>query len=135
MYFKSPIPIIFIASCETDNIQKAIREIIFITRKVGGKKAFINLITDQPSWVVLREAREAILENIDLSLEIRTWNYNSAEREIMIKELRKQKAEAKGLIFYCDQNKRGIIEEVKREIPSEVMMLFMRDECSKRDDK
>ncbi|WP_252896737.1 DUF5751 family protein [Metallosphaera hakonensis] len=82
-----------------DTLTEIFRKIMKDARTLGFRKIFINVVSQLPHWQVLANAREAILDNIDLGLVVYTWRPDETKKILeKVTELG-----ADGIMTYCDE--------------------------------
>lgn len=87
----------------------------------------INFISNISYPEFIQNARESLLDNIDLGIYIYIWKPD--EIEYMLKRILEVKDDMKGLIIYCDSNNKQIIEKILPKIPNSIKANIIKDYC------
>ncbi len=120
-------PIIVISSSSNDKIPDMIKEIFRSSRASSGKKIYLHYISDITFHDFASYAREPLLDNIDMGVEIYTWKENEMDK--MVETIREEFSNNAGIIFYCDEDKRGIIRKISQMIPNSYKVNLVKDMC------
>lgn len=119
--------LIVISSTSSDNISDFIKRMFTDCRLSGSKKLMINFISNISYPEFIQNARESLLDNIDLGIYIYIWKPD--EIEYMLKRILEVKDDMKGLIIYCDSNNKQIIEKILPKIPNSIKANIIKDYC------
>jgi hypothetical protein len=119
--------LIVISSTSSDNISDFIKRMFTDCRLSGSKKLMINFISNISYPEFIQNARESLLDNIDLGIYIYIWKPD--EIEYMLKRILEIKDDMKGLIIYCDSNNKQIIEKILPKIPNSIKANIIKDYC------
>lgn len=120
-------PIIVISSTRPENIPDLIKYVFRSSRASSGKKVYLHFITDIPFQEFTSYAREPLLDNIDLGVEIFTWKEDEIEK--MMKVIQEEFSDNVGIIFYCDEEKRNTIKKISQSIPNSYKVNLVKDMC------
>ncbi|BDB98920.1 DUF5751 family protein [Saccharolobus caldissimus] len=119
--------LVVISSTSSDNISDFIKRMFTDCRLSGSKKLMINFISNISYPEFIQNARESLLDNIDLGIYIYIWKPD--EIEYMLKRILEIKDDMKGLIIYCDSNNKQIIEKILPKIPNSIKANIIKDYC------
>lgn len=108
-----------------ETLTEVIRRVFRDARASGYRKVIVNVISDLPYWQVLANCREAILDNIELGLEI----YSVKPEEVIPILERKKYYEANGLSLYCDQDHKYQLSKVANALPDSLKVNIVKDTC------
>ncbi len=119
-----PIVAIFSAKLEenTDLFRALLREV----RALKGKKVIVHVLEDVEYWDFLASAREAILDNIDLGLEVYVWK--TSEYDKMFKKIQEVK-DMKGVITICGEDTKYALRKVLDGMPNSIKANTLKDMC------
>ncbi|MCY0859144.1 MAG: hypothetical protein OWQ54_01805 [Sulfolobaceae archaeon] len=85
----------------------------------------LNIITDEPYHEVIKFAREALLDNIELGIELFVWKRNEIDK--MIEKIKDY--DIKGIINNCSKEERYNAEKVLEKLPQDRKTLLIKDYC------
>ncbi|MCI2413762.1 MAG: hypothetical protein MPF33_00695 [Candidatus Aramenus sp.] len=119
-----PVVAIFSAKLEenTDFFRTLLREV----RALKGKKIIVHVLEDVEYWDFLASTREAILDNIDLGLEIYVWRTSDLDK--MLKKVQEEK-DIKGVIMVCGEENKYALRKVLDSLPNSVKANMLKDLC------
>ncbi|BBG28194.1 DUF5751 family protein [Sulfuracidifex tepidarius] len=120
-------PIIVISSTRQDKIPDLIKDVFRSSRASSGKKVYLHYINDIPFHEFTSYAREPLLDNIDLGVEIYTWKENEIEK--MFKVINEEFSDNVGIIFYCDEDKKSLIKKISQSLPNSFKVNLVKDMC------
>ncbi|AWR98856.1 DUF5751 family protein [Metallosphaera hakonensis] len=108
-----------------DTLTEIFRKIMKDARTLGFRKIFINVVSQLPHWQVLANAREAILDNIDLGLVVYTWRPDETKKILeKVTELG-----ADGIMTYCDEESKFAMSKLMGNLPSSIKIGIVKDNC------
>jgi hypothetical protein len=114
-----------IISSKEEELGNYLRKIFREIKVLGGKKIIVFIVSDVPYWEIIKFSREAILDNIDLGLELFVFNKNEISKlqEKIIKN------EIKGILIYCSENRKYIVRKILESMPNSIISNIIRDYC------
>ncbi|BCU68251.1 hypothetical protein HS7_16880 [Sulfolobales archaeon HS-7] len=116
-----------IAVISPEDSSSFLRAIFRETKTHGFNKVDLNVISDMTYPQFVAEAREAMLENIDLSLSIYMWKKDETDKFLSFLDKATQPA---GLLFYCSEKEKGSLSRLKDKIPNKLKAALVRDLCA-----
>ncbi|QKR00483.1 hypothetical protein GWK48_08955 [Metallosphaera tengchongensis] len=116
--------LVFVGARE-DTLADLFRKIMKDARTSGFRKIVIDVISDSPHWQVLASVREAILDNIDLGLEVYTWKAEEADR--MLKKAEEIRPD--GVMTYCDEDNKFFMSRLLSNLSEKLKINIVRDNC------
>ncbi|EWG07858.1 MAG: hypothetical protein ASUL_02404 [Candidatus Aramenus sulfurataquae] len=119
-----PVVAIFSAKLEenTDLFRLLLREV----RALKGRKVIVHVLEDVEYWNFLASAREAILDNIDLGLEIYVWKTNDFDK--MLKKVQEEK-DIKGIITVCGEENKYALRKMLDLLSNSIKANMLKDLC------
>lgn len=119
-----PVVAIFSAKLEenTDLFRLLLREV----RALKGKKVIVHVLEDVEYWDFLASAREAILDNIDLGLEIYVWKTNDFDK--MLKKVQEEN-NIKGIITVCGEENKYALRKMLDRLSNSIKANMLKDLC------
>lgn len=119
-----PVVAIFSAKLEenTDLFRLLLREV----RALKGRKVIVHVLEDVEYWNFLASAREAILDNIDLGLEIYVWKTNDFDK--MLKKVQEEK-DIKGIITVCGEENKYALRKMLDRLSNSIKANMLKDLC------
>lgn len=117
--------LLVLVAMKDENLEKTFRKIFADVRSGGAKKVFINVISQQPFHKVVDYIREPMLDNIDIGYELFLW-----KREDIAKVVEENsKKEFDGVLLYCDNENRSLIEKLFSQLPNNTRANLLKDNC------
>ncbi|MFP3197659.1 MAG: DUF5751 family protein [Sulfolobaceae archaeon] len=117
--------LLVLVAMKDENLEKTFRKIFADVRSSGAKKVLINVISQQPFHKVVDYIREPMLDNIDIGYELFLW-----KREDMAKVVEENsKKEFEGVLLYCDNENRSLIEKLFSQLPNNIRVNLLKDNC------
>ncbi|MFP3347066.1 MAG: DUF5751 family protein [Sulfolobaceae archaeon] len=117
--------LLVLVAMKDENLEKTLRKIFADVRSSGAKKVLINVISQQPFHKVVDYIREPMLDNIDIGYELFLW-----KREDMAKVVEENsKKEFDGVLLYCDNENRSLIEKLFSQLPNNTRANLLKDNC------
>ncbi|ACP54180.1 DUF5751 family protein [Saccharolobus islandicus] len=120
-------PIVVISSTNAEEIPNFIRAMFKDCRLNGSKKLIINFISSISYPEFIQNAREALLDNIDLGAYIYIWKPEEVDQ--MMKKILENRQDMKGIIIYCDDNNKYTIEKILYKVPNSIKANIIKDYC------
>ncbi|EHP70694.1 MAG: DUF5751 family protein [Metallosphaera yellowstonensis] len=108
-----------------EELTETLRRVLRDARTSGFRKVIVNVLSQLPHWQVLANSREAILDNIELGLEIYTVN----PEEVASFLERKKYYEADGLSLYCDEGHKYQLNKIIGTLPDSVKVNIVKNSC------
>ncbi|AOL17819.1 hypothetical protein BFU36_10470 [Sulfolobus sp. A20] len=116
-----------ISSTSPEDIPEFIKKMFKECRLSNSKKLILHFISELSYPEFIQYARESLLDNIDLGVYIYTWKKEDTEQ--MLRKVIETKDSMKGLILYCDDNNKVIIEKIMQKIPNSIKANIIKDYC------
>jgi len=107
-------PILVIAAIRNEELIEFMRKTFKDARTFGARKVIIHAFTNSNYWDFFRDSREAILDNIELGVEIYTWKKDEMEK--MLKNI-PEPEKLKGVIFHCSEEERMFLKKYRIQSP------------------
>ncbi|QGA53501.1 hypothetical protein GFS03_02300 [Sulfolobus sp. E5-1-F] len=120
-------PIVVISSTNAEEIPNFVRTMFKDCRLNGSKKLIINFISSIPYPEFIQNAREALLDNIDLGTYIYIWKPEEVDQ--MMRKILENSQDMKGIIIYCDNDNKRFIEKILPKIPNSIKANIIKDYC------
>jgi hypothetical protein len=121
---------VVVAAVKSEELADFLR-LLFREAKVHKfRKLLVNLVSDSNYWEVIRDSREAILDNIDLGLYINTWKLNQLEDMI---EFLSKISEMGGVMIFCSKDNRQFMLRMKSRLPQSLIANLTKDYCSSQE--
>ncbi|AAK42504.1 hypothetical protein SULI_00800 [Saccharolobus solfataricus] len=120
-------PIIVISSTNSEEIPNFVRAMFKDCRLNGSKKLVINFVSSISYPEFVQNAREALLDNIDLGVYIYIWKPEEVDQ--MMRRIMENHKDMKGMIIYCDDNNKHMIEKILPKIPNSIKANIIKDYC------
>ncbi|WP_338603647.1 DUF5751 family protein [Sulfolobus tengchongensis] len=120
-------PIVVISSASPEDIPNFIRMMFKDCRLNGSKKLVINFISSISYPEFVQNARESLLDNIDLGTYIYIWSPEEIDQ--MMKTILEKYQDMKGIIIYCDSNNKQFMEKIIYKIPNSIKANIIKDYC------
>jgi len=117
--------LLVLVAMKDENLEKTFRKIFADVRSSGGKKAYINVISEQPFHLVVEYIRGPMLDNIDIGYELFLWKRDDIAK--VVEE--NSKKEFDGVLLYCDSENRILIEKIFSQLPSSIRANLLKDNC------
>ncbi len=118
-------PIIALIYVKDEDLTEIFRKMFKDVRLLGGRKIVANVISNSEYWNFFANAREAILDNLDLGLEIFTWKPNETDK--MLKKI--QEYNYKGFITYCSDENKYNMRKILDNLPVQMKANMLKDYC------
>ncbi len=119
-------PIVVLFSAKNDETIELFRKVLREAKVLGGKKLIIHVIEDVNYWDFFANSREAILDNLDLGIEIYTWK--TTETEKMIKKI-EETNNIKGIVTFCSEDYKYMMRKIIDNLPASLKANIIRDNC------
>ncbi|BBD72414.1 hypothetical protein HS1genome_0803 [Sulfodiicoccus acidiphilus] len=119
-------PIVVISAVKNEELVEFVRRTFKDARTFGARKVIIHSFSGPNYWDFFRDSREAILDNIELGVEIYTWGRDEVEK--MLKILPRPE-EIKGIVFHCSDDEKMFIRRVQDVIPTQYKASLLKDYC------
>jgi len=120
-------PIVVISSTNAEEIPNFIRAMFKDCKLNRSKKLIINFISSISYPEFIQNAREALLDNIDLGAYIYIWKPEEVDQ--MMKKILENRQDMKGIIIYCDDNNKHTIEKILHKVPNSIKANIIKDYC------
>lgn len=118
-------PVITLINVKDEELNEIFRKIFRDVRLVGGKKIIAHVITNSPHWNFFANSREALLDNLDLGLEIFTWKIDDVNK--MLEKIKS--IDIKGIITYCDEENKYQMKKIIESLDNNLKAKIIRDNC------
>ncbi|MEM4082765.1 MAG: DUF5751 family protein [Saccharolobus sp.] len=120
--------VVVISSTSPDDIPGFIRKMFKDCRLSGSKKLMINFLSNKISYPeFVQNARESILDNVDLGIYVYIWKPEEIDQ--MIRKVLEIQKDIKGFIVYCDNDNKQLIERLSAKIPNSIKAKIIKDYC------
>ncbi|MEM0122359.1 MAG: DUF5751 family protein [Saccharolobus sp.] len=120
--------VVVISSTSLDDIPAFIRKMFKDCRLSGSKKLMINFLSNKISYPeFVQNARESILDNVDLGIYVYIWKPEEIDQ--MIRKVLEIQKDIKGFIVYCDNDNKQLIERLSAKIPNSIKAKIIKDYC------
>lgn len=120
--------VVVISSTSPDDIPSFIRKMFKDCRLSGSKKLMINFLSNKISYPeFVQNARESILDNVDLGIYVYIWKPEEIDQ--MIRKVLEMQKDIKGFIIYCDNDNKQLIERLSAKIPNSIKAKIIKDYC------
>lgn len=117
--------IFYIISSKLDDLPNIIRTAFRDCVSSKSHNLVLNIITDEPYWEVIKASREAILDNIELGIDLYVWKPDEIDK--MIEKMREY--DIKGIINNCSKEEKFNAEKVLEKIPNDRKIFIIKDYC------
>ncbi|NON63659.1 MULTISPECIES: DUF5751 family protein [Acidianus] len=118
-------PVLVLVHVKDEELNDVFRRMFKDVRQFGSSHIIANIITESEYWKVFANSREAILDNLDLELEIYTWKNEEVDK-LMEKV---QTYVLKGIITYCSDENKYSMRKVIEVMPNSLKTLMLKDNC------
>lgn len=118
-------PIVALLNVKDEELNDVIRKIFRDTKVMGGKKIILHVITNSPYWNFFANAREALLDNYELGLEIFTWDFNQVGK--MIEKIKE--ADIRGIVTYCSEETKYQMRKIIDSLDNNLKAKIIKDNC------
>ncbi|MEM0373624.1 MAG: DUF5751 family protein [Sulfolobaceae archaeon] len=118
-------PVGAIINVKEEELGNYFRKVFKDAKILGSKKLYLFIITDKNFSEVVKYSREAILDNIELGIEIiivNKENLNKIEKIILEKRIEK-------IIIYCSEEHRYLTRKLVDSLPNQILAMIARDYC------
>ncbi|AWR94218.1 DUF5751 family protein [Acidianus brierleyi] len=119
-------PIIVLFSAKNEETTELFRKVLREAKVLGGKKLIIHVIEDVNYWDFFSNSREAILDNLDLGIEIYTWK--TTDTENMIKKI-EEINNPKGIVTFCSDDYKYMMRKIIDNLPTSLKANIIKDYC------
>jgi hypothetical protein len=119
-------PIVVLFSAKNDETIELFRKVLREAKVLGGKKLIIHVIEDVNYWDFFANSREAILDNLDLGIEMYTWK--TTETEKMIKKI-EETNNIKGIVTFCSEDYKYMMRKIIDNLPASLKANIIKDNC------
>ncbi|AWR96684.1 hypothetical protein DFR86_03345 [Acidianus sulfidivorans JP7] len=118
-------PIVVIVYTKNEELTEVFRKIFRDAKVHGGKKVIAHVISNSEYWDFFANSREALLDNLDLGLEIFTWKPDEINK--MLDKI--NNTEIKGIITYCDDSNKYQVEKIIGSLDNSLKAKILKDNC------
>ncbi|BBL46693.1 MULTISPECIES: DUF5751 family protein [Metallosphaera] len=117
--------VLVLVQVREETLAEVFRKLMKDARASGFRKVIINVISPLPHWQVLASAREAILDNIDLGLEVYTWKPEDVKKMFE----KASQLGVDGLMTYCDEDNKYSMSKLMSSLPDSLKISMIKDNC------
>ncbi|ARM75162.1 DUF5751 family protein [Acidianus manzaensis] len=118
-------PIVVLVYVKNEELTEVFRKIFRDVRMQGGKKIIAHVISNSEYWDFFANSREALLDNLDLGLEIFTWKPDQINKILE----KMHNTEIKGIITYCDDDNKYQMKKIMESLDNTLKAKILKDNC------
>lgn len=118
-------PVAAIVSVKEEELGRYFRMAYKDCKVLGSKKLYFLILTEKPFSEIVKYSREAILDNIDLGIEIiliNKDNLNKIQKLILEKKIER-------IIIYCSDETKYTTRRIIESLPNQILAMIARDYC------